>query len=63
MTDERTCIGAGGEPLPESFPREYPASAMQAGAGRCPVCGTVLQLDEDALMPAHPPRATMFDLR
>jgi hypothetical protein len=58
MGDGQTCIGTGGEPLPESFPREYPASAMQPGAGRCPVCAAVLVLDEDGLIPPHPPRGT-----
>lgn len=56
MSERDTCPGGGGEPLPERYPEEYPASAMRPGEGRCPVCGVVLAVDEDGLVPPHPAR-------
>ena len=56
MSEQGTCAGGGGEPLGERYPDEYPASAMKPDEGRCPVCGAVLTVDEDGLLPPHPPR-------
>jgi hypothetical protein len=58
MSEQQLCAGSGDEPLVESFPNEYPASAMKPNEGRCPVCGVVLALDQDGLLPNHPPRGS-----
>ena len=56
MSERGTCAGSRGEPLRERYPDEYPASAMKEDEGRCPVCGVVQAVDEDGLVPPHPPR-------
>jgi hypothetical protein len=60
MNEREVCAGTGHEPLVEGFPDEYPASAMKANEGRCPVCRGVYLLDGDGLLPSHPPRGAGF---